>query len=78
GAQVRDIGEKAKAIDLKTFSLSKIRQRYPRAYEKWTDEESTRLTHKYNEGLNIEELAEMFQRQPGAIRSRLQKLRLVK
>ena len=52
-------------------SLEKIRQQYPRAYEKWVEEEDTYLKSKYSGGLNIQELAGILQRKPGAIRSRL-------
>lgn len=57
--------------------LEKIRQRHPRAYEKWSDEEDSYVEHKYREGLSIQELAEILHRQPSAIRSRLRRLGLV-
>jgi len=52
-------------------TLEKIRQQYPRAYEKWVEEEDTYLKSKYSEGLNVQELAGILQRKPGGIRSRL-------
>lgn len=58
-------------------SLGKIRRQYPRAYEKWVDEEDAYLKCKYSEGLSIQELAEILHRQQGAIRSRLRRLGLV-
>ena len=51
-----------------------IRQKYRRAYEKWTDEEDERLRAEFRSGKRVKELAGIFQRQPGAIRSRLDKL----
>ena len=54
--------------------LDEIRQKYPNAYEKWSAEEDERLRQQY--GRNISELAELFGRQPSAIRSRLTKLGL--
>lgn len=57
--------------------LRRIRQQYPRAYEKWRDEEESYLGCKYSEGLSIQELTEILHRQPGAIRSRLRRLGLV-
>ena len=60
----------------KTYSLDGIRQKYPRDYEKWTSEEDERLTSRYQAGLDIVELAAIFQRQPSAIESRLTKLGL--
>lgn len=52
----------------------KIRQKYPRAYVKWTRDEDENLQNEYASGREIGELAQSFQRQPAAIRSRLQKL----
>ena len=52
-------------------NLEKIRQQYPRAYEKWVEEEDTYLKGKYSQGLNVQELAGILQRKPSAIRSRL-------
>ena len=60
----------------KSYSLEKIRQKYPRAYEKWSFEEDEKLKRKHSKGLNTSELAKCFGRQPGAIRSRLNKLGL--
>ena len=55
----------------------KIRQKYPRAYVKWSQEEDENLKKEYASRQQIDELAQRFQRQPGAIRSRLQKLGLI-
>lgn len=62
----------------RSYSLETVRQRYPKAYEKWTEDEDARLKVEYVKGLGIRLLSEMFQRQPSAIRSRLRKLGLVK
>ena len=55
----------------------KIRQKYPRAYVKWSQDEDENLKKEYAIGQQIGELAQRFQRQPSAIRSRLQKLGLI-
>lgn len=55
----------------------KIRQKYPRAYVKWSREEDDNLKNEYASGQQIGEIAQRFQRQPAAIRSRLQKLGLM-
>ena len=55
----------------------KIRQKYPRAYVKWSRDEDENLKNEYASGQQIGELAQRFQRQPAAIRSRLQKLGLI-
>lgn len=60
------------------YSLETVRQRYPRAYEKWTDDEDARLKVEYDKSLDIQLLSKMLQRQPGAIRSRLRKLGILK
>ncbi|MGD8455532.1 MAG: hypothetical protein PVF83_04030 [Anaerolineales bacterium] len=54
--------------------LERIRQKHPRAYEKWTEEEENQLVQNYNEGLDVEQLANLLQRQPGAIQSKLKSL----
>lgn len=61
----------------KTYNIQEIRQKYPKAYEKWTENEDIHLKNEFNQGKAIDELAEIFQRKPGAIRSRLQKLELL-
>jgi len=47
---------------------------YPRAYETWTVEEDRELLGLFQDGYPVDELAQHFGRQPGAIRSRLYKL----
>jgi hypothetical protein len=66
------LGSKSKA-----YSLGDIKQKYPKAYERWTSDEDEQLKTKYHEGVGIAELATFFQRQPSAIRSRLAKLGLL-
>jgi hypothetical protein len=51
-----------------------IKQKYPRAYERWTQSEDAQLAAMYTQGTPLEELAVRFQRQPSAIRSRIEKL----
>jgi len=54
--------------------MAAIKRKHPRAYERWTQDEDTRLATLYAQGTPIDELAAHFQRQPSAIRSRLEKL----
>ena len=56
------------------LSVDEIRRKYPKAYTEWTGEEESLLIAELARGKSIDELAERFQRQPSAIRSRLQKL----
>lgn len=59
-------------------SLEEIRKLYPRAYEKWTEEEDERLRGLFNQGMKLKAIARDLQRQPGAISSRLVKLGLAR
>ncbi|MEZ2239657.1 MAG: hypothetical protein ACBR20_19590 [Microcoleus sp.] len=61
----------------KSYDVEKIRQKYPRAYVKWSREEDEKLKNEYASGQKIGELAKKFQRQSGAIRLRLRKLGLM-
>jgi len=55
--------------------LLEIRHRYSRAYEPWSNEEDILLLKLSNEKNSASVLAEIFQRQPSAITSRIQKLK---
>lgn len=57
--------------------FSEIRRTHPRAYTPWTAEDDDRLKAGFARGEEIEHLAAVFHRQPGAIRSRLQKLGVI-
>lgn len=62
----------------KTYDITQIRKKYPKAYVKWTEEEENQLISDFtNNNLTINELSKKFQRQPGGIRSRLRKLGLI-
>jgi hypothetical protein len=56
--------------------LDDIRKNHPRAYEKWAPEEDARLKSLHGLKKSIPEIAALLHRQPGAIRSRLEKLGL--
>lgn len=62
--------------NFKTYEIKTSKKKYPRAYEKWTTEEEQWLKNYLTEGLNIEEMAELLERQPGGISSRINKLGL--
>jgi predicted Holliday junction resolvase-like endonuclease len=57
--------------------IAKIREKYPRAYDPWEEQEDFQLGARFQQGYTLEQLAQQFQRQPSAIRSRLQKLKLL-
>lgn len=57
----------------KSYSVKQGRQQQPKAYAKWSSDEDATLRKKYEEGMSLAELAQFFERQPGAIQSRLAK-----
>ena len=62
------------ADEAKSYSVEEIRQQYPSAYEKWTQEDDDELKRLHDTGLSVSELAERFGHNAGAIRSRLRRL----
>lgn len=58
----------------KAYTLEDLRQEHGNAYLPWEKEADKYLIRLYNEGKSIKELAEIFERNNGAIRSRLKKL----
>lgn len=60
----------------KKYSVEKIREIYPKAYQAWTQEDDERLELLFCEGKKVKELAHIFARKEGAIRSRIRKLEL--
>lgn len=59
-----------------TYSLYACRQEFPNAYNPWSEDDDLKLTQMWCEGATTKELAEFFQRKPGAIISRIKKLEL--
>jgi len=57
-------------------SIERIREKYPRAYDRWDIDEDERLQKEFKDGRSVKELSDLFERQPSAIRSRLNKLGL--
>lgn len=64
-------------IKPKSYPVVDIQKTYSTAYEKWTKEEEQKLISEYNNGKTIKELSELLGRQPGGIRSRLKKLKII-
>lgn len=60
----------------RTSSLDVIRQTHHRAYRPWTKEEDWMLLARHEAGCSVKDLAEFFERQEGAIWSRLDKLHI--
>ena len=58
--------------------VAKIQERYPRAYERWSLEEETRISALFNEGKSMREISSSVQRQPNAVKSRLERLGVIR
>ena len=58
------------------YTVEEKRREHPRAYEKWSPEDDERLKEMYAAGHGVAKLAKHFERDNGAIRSRLKKLGL--
>src|SRR5215208_6477736 len=55
--------------------MAVIKSRYPRAYEKWSEREDADLQSMHEQRVTVAKIATQFERQPSAIRSRLEKLK---
>jgi hypothetical protein len=53
-----------------------VRSKHPRAYQKWEPDEDARLAQLVQSGRSVQAIADLLQRQPSAIRSRMDKLGL--
>ena len=71
------IGEERKAITDKKVDLDEMREKHPSAYLPWDEAQDEKLTKLFREGKSTVNLATMFERTKGSIRSRLVKLGLV-
>ncbi|MDP2736838.1 MAG: PIF1 family DEAD/DEAH box helicase [bacterium] len=61
----------------KAYEVKKIRQKYGQAYLPWTEEDDCLLINLFKQGKIKSELAKIFERNKGAISSRLKKLGLL-
>lgn len=60
----------------KSYTIAEKQKENPKAYLPWDVEADNALKKLYTEGYGIDELAGLFERTKGAIRSRLKKLGL--
>lgn len=56
--------------------MEQIKEKFSNAYKPWTEEDDLKLTELFCEGKKAKELSEIFQRNVGAINSRIKKLEL--
>src|SRR5262249_11255224 len=57
--------------------IAKVRETYPRAYERWSGDEDAALRFFYELGSGVDALSSAHERQPSAIVARLTKLDLI-
>jgi len=68
--------EKKRTESLKSYSIADKRLENTNAYMKWTKDDDEKLEQLFCEGKSIKELCEIFERNNGAIKSRINKLEL--
>jgi len=61
----------------KPKTMETIREKYPKAYVRWTEQEEKALKAAFQKGTPIKEIAKQLGRQRGGITSRLKKLGLI-
>ncbi|MCD6544199.1 MAG: hypothetical protein J7K34_06790 [Flavobacteriaceae bacterium] len=67
---------KGKRGTKKAYSITEKRKKHKNAYEKWTAENDEKLEMLFCEGKTTTELSKIFERNNGAIKSRIKKLEL--
>lgn len=72
----RVAGHPNESIKHKAYSLEDMRKTHKQAYLPWTNEDDERLEKLFCEGKPVAELSELFGRNLGAIRARIEKLEL--
>jgi len=60
----------------RSYSFTNVRLKYPNAYMAWTEELDKYLKDSFQKGSAVSKIAKDLQRSPGAIRSRIKKIRL--
>ena len=58
--------------------INKIRQKYANAYYPWTEIEDQKLIEYFKKNVTIEDISKILQRQPSALKGRLEKLNIIK
>ena len=58
------------------FTSDELRKKYPHAYMPWKENEDKWLRTLHAGGADVESISKMLGRQPGSIRSRIEKLEL--
>lgn len=61
-------------VETRAERIARVRQKHPRAFEPWAEEEDARLALRWKEGASLAELGRAVGRPSGAVRMRLEKL----
>lgn len=64
-------------IKVRSLTFEATRQKYPNYLKPWKEEDDQELERLWCEGVPVKDLAVMFMRNPGAIKSRIEKLELL-
>ena len=56
-------------------AMHRAKRKHPRAYASWGGDEESQLMQLFHAGKSVSTIATKLQRQPGAIRSRIRKIR---
>lgn len=65
--------EAAPRVESRAERVARVRERHPRAFEPWSEEEDARLLRRFDEGAKAADLAKELGRPPNAVRIRLEK-----
>jgi|LauGreDrversion4_2_1035121.scaffolds.fasta_scaffold193216_2 hypothetical protein len=57
--------------------MAKIKEKYPRAWNAWSEQEDSTLTNEFRERIDFDLMCAIHERAPGGINSRLKKLDLI-
>jgi len=75
GEGLRALEEEAKTrIETRDERIARVRERHPRAFLPWDEEEDARLALRWREGTTIADLSRATGRPRGAVTMRLEKL----
>jgi hypothetical protein len=63
-------------IKARSLTFEATRIKYPNYLKPWKEEDDQELEKLWREGVSVNDIAVMFMRNPGAIKSRIEKLGL--
>ena len=64
-------------LKARSLSFEVTRLKYPNYLKPWTESDDATLEKLWCEGMSVKELSNLFERNPGAIDARIEKLELV-